>query len=436
VTWSAATDDGVGGITYRLAGYADEDLRIPVHMPEWTSMTEAMVFGLQDGGQYWFVVEARDVFGNVGEPSAVATTTMDASAPRVTVDMPGFFGPSDGAVTGTVSDATSGVASVEASSDGGETWVAADLEEGAWSVDLDVVSGSRVLLRATDDVGNVLMDHATAVVDTDAPEVGITLPSDGSTVSGAVTILGSVEDAHLVSYMVEYQKQGDAAWNVVQPETATTGVSGTLATWVTSGLSGGDYTLRVTAEDAVDLTAFAAVSVTLKGAKLSIGPTDISFSDTHPLPDDKVTVMVTVRNTGDSPAEGVTVTVYDNGKAVGEESGVTVPAHGTATVVVSVKATEGAQEFTARATSDLYDTGDMETGKPLKTIEREGALENVGGILGLVALIIALLALVLVLMMKMGDKGGEEPVEEPQEQIILDPIVDEPVLLEGPPQGL
>jgi len=421
VTWVAGTDDGVGNVVCRLVVYSDEDMRIPVHSSEWTNAGEANVYGLTDGVTYWFVVQGADGFGNKGPASHPATTMMDASAPMLTADAE-LFGPT-GDVTGTCIDAASGVDTVEVSSDG-TTWIEATVTAGTWSVSINDLNDGKVWVRATDMVGNMASPHVLTMADATAPAVSITSPTEGADVSSAVMISGSIADANLHGYSVDYQRSGSSDWTSVQPEQTTTGVNGVLATWLTAGLSGGDYTLRVTATDGVGLDTTSTVTVTLKGAKLSIGATDISFSDTHPLPDETVTVMVTVRNTGDSPAEGITVTVYDNGKAVGEGSGVTVPAHGTATVAVKAKATEGSQEFTARASSTLYDTGEMETGAPLKTIDKEGALENVGGILGLVALIIALIALLLVLMMKMDDKGGPEPVEEIEENIVVDPIVE------------
>lgn len=431
VTWTDGTDEGIGGVTFRLVVYSDAMLRIPVHSSEWTNAGEAMVYGLADGATYWFVVEGRDAFLIGGEVSDPASTTMDASAPVVAADA-GLFGPS-GDVTGTCTDASSGVESVEASSDG-TNWVDATVSGGTWTVAMADLPDGKVWVRATDKVGNVAAAHVLAMVDSTKPDVTIGSPDEGDDVSSAVVISGSVSDANLRSYKVEYQKAGGSSWTVVQPDQTTAGVNGILATWLTADLSGGDYKIRVTADDEVGLEGTATVSVTVKGARLSIGATDISFSDTHPLPDDMVTVMVTVRNTGDSRAEGVTVTVYDNGKAVGEESGVTVPAHGTATVAVNVKAREGSQVFTARATSTLYDTGEMDAGQPLKTIEEEAALENVGGILGLLALFIALIALILVIMGRMGGKEELELVEEEPEQVILDPIVEDLSFEERPPQ--
>jgi hypothetical protein len=350
---------------------------------------------------------------------------MDMSPPTLAADK-AVFGRSDGAVSGSCADAGSGVALVEVSGDGGDNWIEAVPDDDEWSVALgDLPTGvAHVMVRASDEVGNMLMDHIMVEVDTAAPVITISLPEVGSEVSGAVVMLGSISDSHLASYIVEVQKDGDSTWTVVQPTQATTGVAGTLATWVTAGLSGGDYTLRVTATDAMGETSEATVDVLLKGAHLSIGPGDISFSDSHPLPGDKVTVLVTVRNDGDSPAEDVTVVVYDGDTELGRQTGVTVPAHGTAVVPMELKAS-GDHEITARATSDLYDTGGMTTGQPLRTIEEEATLENAGGILGLVALILAIFAILLAFLLNR--KGGSsEPAMTPAPagEVIVDPLAE------------
>jgi len=296
-----------------------------------------------------------------------------------------------------------------------------------WSIDIvTFVEDGEVWVRAWDEVGNVVTDYAIAVIDTTKPAISIVSPTEGDDLAGAVVISGSIMDAHLASYIVEYQMGGMTGWEIVQPTQTTTGVSGTLATWATGGLMDGEYTIRITATDSLGQSWAESVLVDLRNVRLSIGPSDISFSDTHPLPDDKVTVMVTVRNEGDSPAEDVTITVYDGDKAIGEESGITVPAHGAYTVEMPTKVGEGSTVFTARATSQLHDTGSMDTGTPLNTIEAESVLENTAGILALLALIVALIALVLIIMGKMG--GKEEPVAEPEEDVVVDPIVEMEVL--------
>jgi chitodextrinase len=426
VTWSAAVDAGCGGIEYRLVTYADEELKVPVHMSPWVETLGTKLVSLNEGETQWFVVECRDGFGNVGPDSEPASTTMDATPPILQVDAPGIFGPDDEAARGTVSDATSGVASVETSSDGGVTWEAAEMQDGGWSMAFPSSSWSgELLVRATDVAGNTGLTPITAVVDQTDPTVNIVSPADGSDVFGPTAILGFVFDDHLETYTVEYSGGEGGDWSFVQLPQATSGMSGTLATWMTSGLPGGKYTLRVTATDAMENTGRTYVTVTLMGAHLTLSPADITFSDSRPLPGDKIDVMVTVRNSGDSPAEDVTVTLSTVTGVVDERTGITVPAHGNYIAIFSVKAEEGGMELSARASSSLYDTGQMTSGKPLNTMEEEGVLENVGGVLGIIALILAVMVLAILLVSRIGKGKEEEPVMEPEpEVVVLDPLED------------
>jgi hypothetical protein len=435
IEWTPGEDVGIGNVEHRVAIYRDEDLTDLVTTSTWDTTNIKSYTGIYEGASYWFVVESRDGFGNIGAASEPVSTMMDWTPPTLMVAEPGIFGTSDGDITGTVTDAVAGVDKVEASADGGQTWDEGTVDgSDGWSVDIGTFTeDGEIWIRAVDQVGNVLMDYGIAVIDTTKPSITVGSPTEAEDVSGVVVISGSIQDAHLADYMVEYQISGDTAWEVLQPTQSTSGVSGTLATWVTAGLLDGEYTLRITATDALGQNWAQSVKVDLRNVRLSIGPADISFSDTHPLPDEKVTVMVTVRNEGDSPAEDVTVTVYDGSKAIGEESGITVPAHGTYTVEVQTKADEGSSVYTARATSQLHDTGTMDTGTPLNTIEAESVLENAAGILALLALIVALIALLLIIMGKMG--GKEEPAVEPEEDVIVDPIMEMEVLQPEPMPG-
>jgi fibronectin type 3 domain-containing protein len=423
MTWSAAIDDGIGGAEHRLVVYADEELKVPIQIGQWTEALGTKVVGLSDGETHWFVMECRDAFGCIGLDSDPVSTTMDATPPSLWVDAPGIFGPEDGAATGAVIDTTSGVALVEASSDGGVTWESAVMEDGGWSMAFPSSTWSGMLMvRATDGVGNTVTTPVTAVVDQTSPTISIVSPFDDSTISGSIPILGTIADDHLESYQVDYVAGTSGDWRSVQPSQRTRGMSGTLATWMTSGLSDGTYTLRITASDSLGNTKETLVTVTLMGAHLTLSPSDITFSDSHPLPGDKVEVMVTVRNSGDSPAEDVTVILSSVAGIVDEQTGITVPAHGTYIAIFSVKAKEGSTEFSARATSNFYDTGQMTSGKPLTTIEEEGMLENAAGVLGLIALILAVIVLAIFLVSKFGIGKKEEMVQPEVEEIFVDPI--------------
>jgi hypothetical protein len=344
---------------------------------------------------------------------------MDATVPALHADV-AIFGPGDGAVRCTATDAGSGVESVEASGDGGTTWVDAALDGGKWKVDYTALptGATDVLLRATDKVGNAMPSPVHAIVDRTPPAVVITSPTSGEAVTGALPIIGAVSDAHLQDYRVEYSPDDGLTWKVVQPAQASAGVSGVLATWLPGGLAGGLYKLRVTATDALSQTTQASVDVVLKGARLTIAPNDITFSNTHPLPGDMVTVYVTVRNDGDSPAEGMTVKLYSGTTEVGSQANVDVPANGVAVVPLQVRAKES-MTFTAKATSALYDTGEMAQGQPLRTIEEEAPLENAGGILGMLALVLAVVCLILIILNMRKPKAAPIPPSSTPEGPII-----------------
>jgi hypothetical protein len=419
LTWTAGNDAGVGGVETRLLVYLDAGLTAELTATSWGTVSAATVHGLVDGLAYWFVVEGRDAFDNVGTRSTIATTTMDATPPAIHADV-AIFGPSDGAVRCTATDAGSGIGSVEASGNGGTTWVEATLDSGKWKVDFTALptGATDVLLRATDNVGNAMAPPVHATVDTTPPAVVITSPTSGAVVTGAMPIIGTVSDTHLQDYTVEYSFDDGVTWKVVQPAQATGGVSGVLATWLPGGLVGGLYKLRVTATDALSQTTQATVDVVLKAARLSIAPNDITFSNTHPLPGESVTVYVTVRNEGDSPAEGMTVKLYSGTTEVGSLSNVDVPANGMAVVPLQVKAKDS-MTFTAKATSTLYDTGEMAQGQPLKAIEKEAPLENAGGILGMLALVLAVVCLVLIVLnMRKAKAAPASPPSTPEGPII------------------
>lgn len=422
VTWSAPVDEGVGGVESRLVVYADEDLEVPLHVGPWVGALEATVIGLADGETCWFVVECRDGAGNVGLDSEPASTTMDATPPSLLVDDPGVFGPRDMSATGTVSDATSGVASVEASSDGGVTWESAEIRDGGWSMIFPSSSWSgELLVRATDAVGNTMATPVTAEVDQEDPTILIESPVEGSEVHGPTLVLGTVSDDNLETVEVEYRSATGGTWSSVQPLQRTSGMSGTLASWITSGIPDGGYILRVTATDALRNSEEAVVNVTYLGANLSLA--DIAFSDNEPLPGDKVDVMVTVRNSGDSHATDVTVVLSSGTDVLDEQKGIIVPARDDYTVTFTVRVEEGDNELTARASSPYYDTGPM-TPAPLATRE-EGLLESTTGVVGIVLLVLAILVLAFLLVYRMRKGKEEEPMMEPEpELVVLDPLED------------
>jgi hypothetical protein len=232
-------------------------------------------------------------------------------------------------------------------------------------------------------------------------------------------MIGSIMDPHLKTYSISYLRAGTVDWVDIVPSQSAVQFTGIFGTWDPQGLSGGAYQLKVTAKDALDQTTEILVNVTIAGANLNIDPAQITFSNSHPLPGDTIEVMVTVSNFGDSPAEDMTVTIYDGDKVIHTQTGVDIPANGIVVVTADLKVS-GTHEITARATSDLYDSGSMSTPSVLEPAEEEMVLENFGGIFGLIALILALVAIVLVFVLrgKKEKKPKEEKVEEKKEEVI------------------
>ncbi|MEK6851541.1 MAG: Ig-like domain-containing protein, partial [Candidatus Thermoplasmatota archaeon] len=149
-------------------------------------------------GYYEFYTVAVDNAQNAEAPPllADANLTFDTAAPSLAITAP-----SDGAWTGanvTVawqgSDATSGIASFETSLDGGAFSPAglavsrefSGLAEGPHDVEV----------RATDSAGNSATSNVTFGVDTVAPSVSITAPSDGRLLhTSSVTLRWTGSDA-------------------------------------------------------------------------------------------------------------------------------------------------------------------------------------------------------------------------------------------------
>lgn len=127
--------------------------------------------------------------------SAAATFSLDSVAPTVSISVPtatgsnGWFKTSPVVVTGTSSDATSGVASTQYQIDGG-----------AWTTGTSAsVSGNgthTVNFRATDIAGNVgATTSATVKIDTTVPTLGFAGVTNGGTITSAATITPASSDA-------------------------------------------------------------------------------------------------------------------------------------------------------------------------------------------------------------------------------------------------
>ncbi|MGA1820416.1 MAG: fibronectin type III domain-containing protein [Thermoplasmatota archaeon] len=420
ISWEEATDLSGKDVEYQVQVLMN-GTDVPIMTTPWTKGLYIDIGDLEAYGKYYFRVVARDHMGLVSDPSDPVSTTIDVDGPKVTLKGSGLFGGSDLYIAGDVFDSGCGVGLVEISADGGQSWMGCTLAAGKWSFARSgLPSGTdTVIVRGHDKGGNIGLP-VTAIIDGDAPGITITGPLEDARISGTVQITGSISDQNLATYSISYKRSGTTTWVDIVPGQSASQFSGVLGTWTPANLPGGSYQLKITAVDALGQASEHTINLTLAGANLNIDPAQITFSNHHPLPGDKVTVMVTISNFGESPAEGLTVSIYDDGEVIHTESGVAVPANGIM-VITTVLKVSGTHRITARATSDLYDSGEMSSASVLEASEKEMVLEDFGGIFGLLALLLAIAAIVLVFALggkreKRPKEPGEEKAEEKPEK--------------------
>ncbi|MEA3559881.1 MAG: Ig-like domain-containing protein, partial [Candidatus Thermoplasmatota archaeon] len=416
IGWEKVFDPAGTGIEYRVQVFENET-GDPIRETSWVNGLSMDISDLTAYNTYHFKVQARDALGWISDPSASTSTTMDIDGPKITMLSDGIFGPTETHIVGDAMDAGCGVDIVEFSVDGGLTWAEAEYAIDRWSVPKNSLpSGTKEMMVRGQDLGGNIGTSVMAYIDEAPPVITISYPTGGMTVTGVTSIIGSVVDDHLTSYSISYLREGAEEWEVIVPTQTTGGVSGLLGTWAPDGLSGGEYTIKVTAVDSLGMISEETLNVTIAGANLNIDPAQITFSNPHPLPGDKVTVMVTILNFGDSPAEGVTLVIKDDDETIYTESDILIPANGITVVTTEITAS-GTHTITAQATSELYNSGEMSQGAVLTVSEEESVLENAGGILGLLALILAIIAILAILLMVVfRGKKEKEPKQEDEKE--------------------
>ncbi len=433
IGWEKVFDPVGTGIEYRVQVFENET-GDPIRETSWTDGLSMDISDLTAYKTYYFKVQARDALGWISDPSAYTYTTMDIDGPKITMLNDGIFGPSETHIVGDAADLGCGVDLVEFSVDGGLTWVEAEIALDRWSFPKSSLpTGTKEVMVRGQDLGGNIGNPVMAYIDEAPPVITISYPTGGTTITGVTSIIGSVTDDHLTSYSISYQREGADTWEAIVPTQTTGGVSGLLGTWAPDGLSGGEYTIKVTAVDSLGMISEETLNVTIAGANLNIDPAQITFSNHHPLPGDKVTVMVTILNFGDSPAEGITLVIKDGDKIIHTEGGILVPANGIVVVTTEITAS-GTHTITAQATSELYDSGEMSQGAVLEVSQEESILENAGGILGLIALILAIIAILLIFVFK--GKKEKEPKEKDEKKEEAEEKTEEEEMKKAPPMSL
>jgi YD repeat-containing protein len=132
---------------------------------------------------------------------------------------------------------------------------------GTWNTSVVVDDVYNLRLSVTDTAGLVSTSTVNGViVDNTSPSASICVDANPP-VSGTVNITGTATDANFNSAKVEYGS-GSVPTSWTQLASLTGPVSnGTLATWNTTGILDGTYTLRLTVNDKAGNTNSSQINV-------------------------------------------------------------------------------------------------------------------------------------------------------------------------------
>ncbi|MCF7865589.1 MAG: hypothetical protein K9M11_03735 [Candidatus Pacebacteria bacterium] len=108
-------------------------------------------------------------------------------------------------------------------------------------------------------------------IDTTSPEVTLTTPSTGSSVSGIVSLVATSSDANLVGVQFKYNSLniGDEITSDLYE-----------VNWDTSGLSNGTYTVDAVARDVAGNTATSSITVTVNNSTTPAAPEEAADAPT------------------------------------------------------------------------------------------------------------------------------------------------------------
>ena len=108
-------------------------------------------------------------------------------------------------------------------------------------------------------------DYTLTPKSDEAPVAEIYQPTNGTTVGGTVNITGTASDDDFKDYKLEYSPVNDSGnWYVITDQEIVPVVLGTLTQWDTSGMTPGNYNLRLTVTDQKNNTTQATVTVTVR----------------------------------------------------------------------------------------------------------------------------------------------------------------------------
>jgi len=210
---------------------------------------------VQNGTTYYYVVRAQDQYGNLSDPSAVASVTVRTQGPALAVTSPSRNQTFTAAAVTLNGVATTG-AQLDATLNGQDLGPVNQQSNGSFSVPLTLNAGTNsIVVTAKDQTGNISTVSETVFYnppDTAAPQVLNVSPSGSGAPLGPIqvtvnkAIVPSTVDVTITAGVTTVDQAHDGSYGL---QVSADGQ--TITYQPTKGLQyGGTYTVSVTAKDA------------------------------------------------------------------------------------------------------------------------------------------------------------------------------------------
>ncbi|MBL8146609.1 MAG: hypothetical protein JNL34_09520 [Anaerolineae bacterium] len=119
---------------------------------------------------------------------------------------------------------------------------------------------------------------------TQNPVIGISSPTTGQSVSGAVQVNGQATAANFNRYQLEVSPANSGSFGIIFGPVGTPVQNGLLGQWDTSGVPNGAYDLRLTMFSSTGGTASRTVTVVVNNVTPTLVPTPLPIFTPSPLP--------------------------------------------------------------------------------------------------------------------------------------------------------
>ncbi|MDV2470006.1 Ig-like domain-containing protein [Acinetobacter chinensis] len=300
-------------------------------------------------GKYDIEVKATDPAGNISDPSAPATVTVDTKAPDPAVVNPlPLTNDKTPTISGTAEPGSTVTVTIKDSSGKDVSGTVTADSSGNWSYTptVDLADGTyQVTATATDKAGNISDPSVPVNVTVDATAPGVVVVNAPAVTNDKTpTISGTAEPGSTVTVTVKDSSGKDAVG------TATADASGTWSYTPSTDLADGAYQVTATATDKAGNTSTPSVPVNVT---VDATAPDPAVVNPLPLTNDKTP---TISGTAE-PGSTVTVTIKDSsGKDV--SGTVTADPSGNWSYTPTVDLADGTYQVTATATDKAGNISD------------------------------------------------------------------------------